>query len=317
MTDYQVKRSYRGEVLVMPEGADPLDGEWITAKDGKRYFKTSQAGVMRYGRASSAGENLKGGGDGLASWKASMAAVGTVMSDSVRSEIAHLINKYDGDPYYKGRDGGWKSGKSQLLEAVNKACEIAGSSTASARGTEFHHLAEMVNSGQTPKIVQNHLAEPLAHYRQAVAPIKFLAQEILIVNDELQRAGSIDYLMELPAGCELPDGTVSDAPMTVVADLKTGEWAVDFPITIFAQLAAYGLGHRYDQETNTRSPLHDNFDARWGVLVHFPLAAADARVRFYWLDLALGMRAAELSNTVGEAIKFFKSPEGRPVEFTV
>lgn len=219
MTDYSVKRSYRGEVLVMPEGAPPLEGEWVTAKNGKRYFKSGQPEVLKYGRASSAGEHLKGSGDGLANWKAAMAAIGTVMSDSVRSEITHLINKYDGDPYYKGNDGGWQSGKSQLLAAVDKACEIAGSSTASSRGTEFHHLAEMVNSGQNPRIVQSHLVEHLQHYQDVMAPVKFLAQEILIVNDPLKRAGSIDYLMELPAGVETPDG-VSDRPIVAVGDLK-------------------------------------------------------------------------------------------------
>ena len=309
-----MKRSYRGEVLVRADGDDPLTGEWITAKDGKRYWKTDQAGVMKYGRASGAGDNLKGGGDGLAKFRGAMAAIGTVMSDSVRSEIAHLVNKYDGDPYYRGRDGGWQSGKSQLLNAVDKACEIAGSSTASSRGTEFHGLAEMINQGKQPRVVQQHLAEPLEHYRQRVSGIKFLAQEILIVNDELMRAGSIDYLMELPAGIETPTG-VSENPIVVVGDLKTGEWAVDYPASVFAQLAAYGRGLRYDQETNTRSVLHEDFDDRWGVLVHFPLAAENPEVKFYWIDLEVGIRAARLNNTLDEMIKYFRSQDGKPKEF--
>lgn len=299
----------------MPEGADPLEGEWITSKNGQRYFKSKQPGVMKYGRASSSGEHLKGSGDGLAGWKASMAAIGTVMSDSVRSEIAHLINRYDGDPYYKGNDGGWKSGKSQLLDAVNKACEVAGSSSAANRGTEFHHLAEMTNRGESPRIVQSHLVEPLAHYREMVAPITFHAQEVLIVNDELERAGSIDYLLELPAGVATPDG-ISDTPLVVVADLKTGSGAPDYSAPIAAQLACYGLGKRYDQESNTRSPLHEDFCNKWGVLVHFPLAEPGARVRFYWIDLEHGFKAALLSKRVGDALKFFRA-EGKPMEFTV
>lgn len=302
ITDYSVKRSYKGEVLVMPEGAPPLEGEWVTAKNGKRYFKSAQPGVMKYGRASSAGEHLKGSGDGLANWKAAMAAIGTVMSDSVRSEITHLINKYDGDPYYKGNDGGWQSGKSQLLAAVDKACEIAGSSTASSRGTEFHHLAEMVNSGQTPRIVQSHLFENLRHYQDVMAPVKFLAQEILIVNDPLKRAGSIDYLMELPAGVETPEGN-SDKPLVLVGDLKTGKDAPDFAAPIAAQLACYGRGLRYDQGTNERTVLHPNFDDRWGVLVHFPIGQPDARVRLFWVDLGEGLRSAFQSMLVGETLK--------------
>lgn len=313
MTDYQVKRSYRGEVLVMPDGAEPLEGEWLSAKNGQRYFKSVQPGVMKYGRASSAGGNLKGDGGGLANWKAAMSAIGTVMSDSVRSEIATLINKYDGDPYYKGRDGGWKSGKAQLLDAVDKACEIAGSSSASARGTEFHHLAEMSNRGESPRIVQSHLVDSLTHYREAVSKVEFLAQEILIVNDELKRAGSIDYLMRLPAGVETPDGVV-DKPIVVVGDLKTGEWAADFPAAVYAQLAAYGLGQRYDQDTNTRYPLHEQFDSRWGVMVHFPLSKPGAKVRFFWVDLQTGMAAARLNNRIDDMIRFFRN-DGKLQEF--
>lgn len=315
MTDYSVKRSYRGEVLVMPDGAPPLEGEWLTSKNGQRYFKSNQPECMKYGRASSSGEHLKGSGDGLAGWKASMAAIGTVMSDSVRSEIAHLINKYDGDPYYKGNDGGWKSGKSQLLDAVNRACEVAGSSSAANRGTEFHHLAEMINSGQSPRIVQSHLEEPLEHYREMVAPITFIDQEILIVNDALERAGSIDYLLQLPAGTWTPDG-IADRPVTVVADLKTGSGAPDYSAPIAAQLACYGRGMRYDQDSNTRSPLHEDFCDKWGVLVHFPLADRDARVRFYWIDLEEGFKAAMLSKAVGAALKFFRT-DGKPQEFTL
>ena len=313
VTDFSVKRSYRGEVLVMPEGAPPLQGEWQTAKNGKRYFKTTQPGVMKYGRASSAGEHLKGSGDGLANWKAAMAAIGTVMSDSVRSERANLINRYDGDPYYKGNDGGWQSGKSQLLAAVDKACEIGGSSTASSRGTEFHHLAELVNSGQTPRIVQPHLVEHLEHYQQVMAPVKFIAQEILVVNDLLERAGSVDYLLELPAGVETPEGK-SDKPLVVVGDLKSGKDAPDYLAPIAAQLACYGRGLRYDQETNTRTELHPDFDGRWGVLVHFPIGQPNARVRLFWVDLGEGLKSALQSKAVGESLKWWK---GRAQEFTL
>lgn len=299
----------------MPEGAEPLTGEWITAKDGKRYFRADQPDVLKYGRASSAGANLKGSGDGLAGWKGAMAAIGTVMSDSVRSEIAALINRYDGDPYYKGKDGGWKSGKSLLLDAVDRACDIAGASSASSRGTEFHGLAEMVNRNQSPRIVQSHLVEPLERYQRAVEKVEFLAQEILIINDDLQRAGSIDYLMRLPAGVQTPHG-VSDKPMVVAADLKTGDWAVQYPATVYAQLACYGLGCRYDQDTNTRSPLHEDFDDRWGVLVHFPLAQPNPQVKFYWIDLSVGLYAAQVSNQVDEVIRRCRNTAS-PKEFAL
>lgn len=315
MTDYQVKRNYRGQVLISPPGAEPMTGEWVTAKNSKRYFKPDQSNVKGYGRTSKAGENLKGGGEGLANFKGAMAAIGTVMSKTVQAEIATLINEYNGDPYYAGDDGGWQSGKKRLLEAVDKAAELAGSNSASAKGTEFHKLGELVNKGKTPTIVRDELVAPLKHYAERVAKIKFLHQEILIVNDELERAGSIDYLMEIPAGTVGPYGFPLFEPWVVAGDLKTGKWDYHYPAGMYAQLAGYGKGQRYDQETNTRTPLHPNMNTDWGVLVHYPLAAKDAEVKFYWVDLNLGMRAAKLNNELSNMISFFQSVKGKPVEF--
>lgn len=316
MTDYAVKRSYRGEVLVAPEGAAPVSGEWRTSKDRKRYFYTSRPDIMKYRRTSKAGEHLKGGGEGLANWKAAMAAIGTVMSDSARSEIATLINEYDGDPYYAGDDDTtWRSGKRRLMDAVEYACKVAGRDTASTRGSEFHKLGEIINQGRVPLVVQPHLEEHLAHYRQRVAPIKFIAQEILVINDALQRAGSVDYLFQLPAGVTTPDGIRHDDGLVCAGDLKTGKWDVEYPAGVYAQLAGYGLGVRYNQETNERSPLHPNASDRWAVLVHYPIAERDAQVDFYWIDMHYGLAAAKLNSQLDTTINFFKSTKGRPIKF--
>ena len=315
MTDYGVKRNYRGQVLVSPVGAEPMTGEWLTSRDNKRYFKPDQKNVVGYGRTSSAGANLKGGGDGLANFKGAMAAIGTVMSKTVQAEIATLINEYNGDPYYAGDDGGWRSGKRRLLDAVDKAAELAGSNSASSRGTEFHKLGELVNKGKTPTIVRDELVEPLAHYTASVKAVNFLHQEILIVNDEIERCGSIDYLMEVPAGTVGPDGNPLESAWVVAADLKTGRWDYQYPAGLYAQLAGYGKGQRYDQETNTRSPLHPNINTDWGVLVHFPLAVKDSTVKFYWLDLNIGLEAAKLNNRIDTMVKFFGSEKGKPLEF--
>jgi len=316
MTDYSLKRSYRGEVLVAPPGADPVEGEWITSKDNKRYFRAAghRKDIEKYGRSSSAGANLKGG-DGLARWKSAMAAIGVVMSDAARSEIVTLLNEYDGDPYYKGDDGGSESGKSRLMKAVDKAAEIAGASSAAAKGTEFHKLAEIVNHGRTPTIVQKHMVAPLKHYIERMKPAKFLAQEILIVNDEIKRAGSIDYLMEIPVGTPGPDGVPITVPWVCAADLKTGRWDARYPAGVSAQLAAYGTGCRYDQETNERSDLHELINTQWAVLVHYPLSTKDPQVDFYWLDMEVGLRAAKLSNSIDRMVNYFASSAGQPVPF--
>lgn len=317
MTDYQVKRNYRGQVLVSPPGAEPMTGEWVTSKNNKRYFKPDQKDVKGYGRTSASGSNLKGGGEGLAQFKGAMAAIGTVMSKTVQAEIANLLNEYQGDPYYAGDDGGWRSGKRRLLDAVDKAAELAGSSSAAAKGTEFHKLGEMRNRGLTPTIIRDELVAPLEHYSQSVERINFLHQEILIVNDEIERCGSIDYLMEIPAGATGPDGNPLEKPWVVAGDLKTGKWDYLYPAGLYAQLAGYGKGMRYDQETNTRSPLHADINTDWGVLVHYPLAVKDSTVKFYWLDLNVGLEAAKLNNRIDSMIKYFASEKGKPVEFTL
>lgn len=318
MTDYSVKRTYKGQVLVMPPGCEPLDGDWLESKDHRMYFSPIprlRGVAMAYGRASSAAEHLKGGGDGLANWKGCMAAIGVIKNEEARSDIANLLNEYNGDPYYAGDDGGWRSGKRRLLDAMELACKVGGAGTASSRGTEFHKLAEIVNRGKTPTIVQAHLAEHLAHYRQMVAPLTFLSQEILIVNDDLQRAGSIDYLLQLPSGLTTPDNEFHAGNMVCVGDLKTGKWDAEYPAGLSAQLATYGLGHRYVQETNERFPLHPDINTRWGVLVHYPLAERNASVSFYWVDLETGIRAAHLNNALDKMISFFKSEKGKPVRF--
>jgi len=316
VTDFRVKRNYHQQVLVMPPDAEPLDGEWVVSKDGKDYFRPRQKEAMAYSRTSKAGEHLKGGGDGLANWKAAMSAIGVLISDDARSQIVNLINEYDGDPYYLGDEKGVaRSGKKRLLDAVELACKVAGSGTAASRGTEMHKLGEMINKGQEPRIVQDHLKPHLLHYRQRVEPITFLAQEILIINDAIQRAGSIDYLMLL-RDVTTPDGIFHEE-LVVAGDLKTGKWDIDYPGGVCAQLAGYGLGQRYDQQTNTRTALHACASDRWAVIVHFPIGEPGAEVGFYWVDMHIGLEAAKLNNRLDAMTKYYRSTKGKPIKFEV
>lgn len=300
MTDYQVRRNYNGRPWVMPHDAGPLTGEWRrNAK--KTWWYSSDA--KAYGRASGAGDALDSK-EGLVDWAACQAAVGLMLNDSARSDVVTLINEYDADPWNLGDDGTAHSGKSRLKEAVERARDTAGQNTASSAGTEFHKLAELWNQGKPPRVVQDHLRPFYDHYREAVQGIKFLGQELLIINDELARAGSADYLMELPGGLTTPDGVIHDE-MVVVGDLKTGKWDAKRPMKVTCQLATYGTGCRYEQETNTRAPLHELINTDWGVMVHFPIALKDARVSFYWVDLNLGLRAAKLAGQVEATRNWF------------
>ncbi|MBF4194575.1 hypothetical protein MHAEM_21156 [Mycolicibacterium phlei] len=301
----------------MPPGAEPVTGEWKRAKNNRQYFKPFQREAEEYGRASSAGEHLKGSGEALANFKAAHAAIGVVMSDSVRSRVATLINQYKGDPYYAGDDGGSQSGKSRLLEAVELACEVAGANAAAEEGTEFHGLWELANAGKEPTVIQPHLKQRLDHYLRKTKPIRFIDAECLVVNDEIKRAGSMDHLAVIPKGAIGPYGEPLEEDWVVGADGKTGRWDARYPAGVYAQLATYVLGHRYNQDTNERTEIHPELRKDWGVLIHYPLAEKEPDVGFYWLDLEVGRQAALLNNRIDAMIKYFESARGKPIPFVL
>ncbi|WP_207760577.1 hypothetical protein [Mycolicibacterium sphagni] len=287
-----------------------MPGEWREGRgrDGKfkRWWYTNVG--KGYSRASGAGKGLDTK-DGLIDWAACQAAVGILLDAAARSEVSTLINEYDADPWYKGDDGGTRSGKERLKAAVEKARNTAGQHTASSTGTEFHKLGELRNKGETPRVVQDHLKEPLKQYDRAVEPIEFLEQEMLIVNDPLELCGSVDYLMGLPPGITTPDGEYHDESLVVVGDLKTGRWDAKRPMSVTCQLCAYGTGVRYDQETNTRTPLHPRINNKWGVMVHFPIMTKNPQVKFYWVDLTLGLKASVLAKEVEAMRRVFNSKD--------
>lgn len=302
---------------MVPPGAEPLKGEWKNAKNGKKYFTAFSKDAQQYGRASKAGEHLKGGADQLADFKAAMAAMGVVMSPSVRSRVSTLLNQYRGDPYYEGDDGGSQSGKSRLLEAVEQACEVAGANKARELGTEFHGLWELTNAGERPTVVQPHLVQSLEYYSAKTKPIRFVGAECTVVNDEVHRAGSMDHLLVIPKGAIGPFGEPLEDDWVCGGDGKTGRWDYKYPAGIYAQLATYILGWRYDQETNTRTPIHPDLNTDWGVMIHYPLATKDPDVGFYWINLKVGLEAAKLNNRIDDMAKYFRSQAGAPIPFVL
>lgn len=295
----------------MPPGPNgepqPLTGEERSGKDrnsGKPKTWWYSKDATAYSRMSGIAKPLDTKAN-LVDWAAAQAAVGVMLDPGARSEIVTLINEYDGDPWNNGDDGTFKSGKSRLKEAVEQARTTAGSKTAASAGTEFHKIAELHNQGKTPRIVQDHLVDLFEHYKQRVAPLEFLRQELFVVQDELQLAGSVDYLVRLP------DGRV------VVADLKTGKWDFKYPMSVTTQIAGYANSVMYDQETGVRTPLHPDLDTSTGLLVHFPIMTSKPKVRFYELDLNLGLKAARIARELGELQKAFKrvAAEPKPIEF--
>lgn len=305
MTDYSIKRNYLDQPWVMPPGAGPLTGEWREGKDRrgkpKRWWHSPDA--TPYSRMSAIAKSLDTK-EGLVDWAAAQAAVGVMLDASARSEIVTLINEYDADPWNADEGGQAHSGKDRLKAAVDQARTTAGQHVAANLGSEFHKLAELVNHGREPKLVQDHLRPLLEQYRAAVKPIRFLRQELFVVNDELRRAGSLDYLLQLP------DGRV------MVSDLKTGKWDVRFPMSVTTQVAGLATAVVYDQATGERRWIHPDLDTTSGLLVHFPIMTPNPKPAFYELNLELGMRAARVAKDIDELRKAFgrKGAELKPLE---
>lgn len=305
MTDYSIKRNYYDQPWVMPPGAGPLTGEWREGKDRrgkpKRWWHSTDA--VPYSRMSAIAKALDTK-ENLVDWAAAQAAVGVMLDAAARSEIVTLINEHNGDPWNADEGGSAHSGKDRLKAAVEQARTTAGQHVAASAGSEFHKLGELINRGQEPLLVQEHLKPLLSEYKAAVAPIQFLRQELFVVNDDIRRAGSLDYLLRLP------DSRV------LVSDLKTGKWDVRFPMSVTTQIAGLATAVVYDQETGERRPIHPDLDTTTGLLVHFPIMTPDPRVRFYELDLELGVRAARIACEIEDLQKAFKrkGAEPRPLE---
>ena len=299
MTDHSIKRNYLDQPWVMPPGAGPLTGEWREGKDRrgkpKRWWHSVDA--VPYGRMSAIASALDTK-ENLIEWAAAQAAVGVMLDPAARSEIVTLINESDADPW--NADEGHHSGKDRLKAAVEQARTTAGQHVASAAGTEFHKLGELVNRGQEPRLVQDHLKPLLSEYKSAVAPIRFLRQELFVINDELQRAGSLDYILQLP-DCRV-----------LVSDLKTGKWDVRYPMSVTTQVAGLATAVAYDQETGERKPLHPDLDTTTGLLVHFPIMQPRPRVGFYELNLELGMQAARVARDIEDLRTAFKRKDATP-----
>lgn len=287
MTDYAVRRNYWDKPWVrLPEtGEGPIPGEPRANGKKKWWYSPKNGPAAVYDRPSSAGDGLDTK-KGLVDWSAAQAAIGAVLNRSVASDLTTLINEFDGDPWRNGDDGSPNSGKSRLVSVVERAREAAGANQASAGGTEFHKLTEIINYGKTPTYIPDHLLGLIEQYKQAVKDLTFLSQEVFVVNDQLRMAGSMDHLIRLP------DGRV------VVSDLKTGRSNHRYPLSTICQIAVYANSVRYDQETGVRTPLDDEIDKSVGVMIHFPIQTKDPKVTLYLLPLDRGYDAAKLSQQV-------------------
>ncbi|WP_131822193.1 hypothetical protein [Mycobacteroides chelonae] len=299
-----------------------MTGEWVTSRDREktRYFRPSEEskklGCVEYGRMSKAGDHLKGDSSKLIEFYIAHVALGVAKSKTLQMELSTLLNEHV-NPYYADDENSTHSGKSQTVDAAFRAHDFAGGNRASAQGTAMHKLVELRAQGREPESIPEDLEAALETFVHRSRKIKPIRQEMFVINDVIQRAGSMDSLMRLPAGLKTPDKVVHETPLVVGGDNKFGKWDVKFPAGMSAQLAGYGTGCGYNQETNERFPIHPEMNTDWGVLLHYPLDVPGSTLNFYWISLKHGLEAAKLNNRIDALEKFYKNKAGAPVPFTL
>jgi hypothetical protein len=182
------------------------------------------------------------------------------------------------------------AGKRALNGLAEQATTLAGAHTKREKGTHLHKLSEYVDRGEALPSVNVQDVADMAAYKAATLHLDVVHVEKLVVVDALTVAGTPDRICYY-AGPG-PDGEPFAG--NIITDLKTG--SVDHGgLKMAMQLAVYSRGQFYDHRTKTRSPLPD-VSQDWGLIIHLPAGTGQCTV--YWIDLAVGWRAALVAQQV-------------------
>lgn len=292
----------------------------MLGKDGKPDPKT----VRQYTRVTTFIDNLEDKHN-LESWKLRTLLEGVAVNDTAPNEqrhlpelavakIADLMHARDvalAKARKADRKGKLEPGELGDLEyAANKAfkdaadaladdlLELGGIHEKANRGTNLHALFEVYDrDGMVPinEALKAGTITPADHadvvaYAEALiaADIKVLESEVVVVHDELKRAGRLDriVLAKLPG---------AKRATKMLADIKSGR--IDYGQgKIAQQLEAYAVSKRYDLATGERSPL--GVSTTKALLIHAP--AGKAKVSVYPVDLVKGREGNKLSAAVRE-----------------
>lgn len=150
--------------------------------------------------------------------------------------------------------------------------------------------------------------------------MKIVDTQVLCVNDDIKVAGTIDFLVQLPDPYIVTwphTGLVVDVSgAVVIGDAKRSGGF--HPIGWATQEAAYARSTRYDEKTEVRSPLHEKFDPRVGIV--FWIEPGTGITHISCLDLELGwqlMKLAKIMHAQGKDGKHLATdapmPEGDPI----
>ena len=239
----------------------------------------------RYKRASSAG-NILDDDSNLVDWAKRVIVAGAAQ----RPDLMAMASVLSVD-----------ANKNELRD-IAEECLVSGKGTQRANtGTAIHAMLDHVDL--------DHDWTPAPQFQAAVqayvdalelfglVPVDVEAQ---CVNDTYRIAGTMDRRYRTTRNMVNPHGEIVPIGSIVGGDTKTGQ-SLEYASGSYAtQLAAYTHPDtvRYDTATNERTPFDPPTYQDFAFIVH--VDASDGRCDMYWVDLAAGRHALDLSERVRE-----------------
>lgn len=218
----------------------------------------------------------------LMEWKARKVLQGVAMDPSLIDGVV----EYD-DVEREGRD--WLNRRAEV------AATIAGASKKSEKGTYLHELSELRDQGLPlpDDASEQDRADIEAYHAGTIDLVDIHLMEQLVVNDELQVAGTPDRVSYPKRTLTAPDGELIHPDQQIITDLKTGR--VDYgALKMAMQLSIYSRSDLYYPD-GTRMRM-GRVNQQWGLIMH--VAAGSGQLDLYWADLDLGWEAVQLAGLV-------------------
>ena len=237
-----------------------------------RYLITQPEGKSRgYTRVTTIAKTLDDTAS-LADWKVRMAITGLVQRPDLLAKASTSIDD-----------------RTALNKIANDCVEASGGYSRANLGTTLHKITEQIDLRLQPAILPGLQADIDAYVAGITASGITMHDEfieVLLINDELEYAGTADRIVTLMDG------------RLVIFDLKTGTDLSYSYGNIAVQLAMYANADWiYSWETGERTAMPD-LDKTVGIICHLP--AGDAKASFYEVDLVAGWEAAKQSFTTRE-----------------
>lgn len=262
---------------------------------GRYVLPSPEGGRAAYSRATTVVAALKDLNN-LIGWKQRMTAVGLAR----RAELADVVLEINDAIELAGKD--WKAAKplkDELASVIEQLMHAAGADRGSLAGTEAHTLSEWDDAGRLSEVVAlatRAQLDDLDAYRACMdaarieRPIEYI--ERIVINTEVESAGTFDRLLRLPDG------------RLVVGDLKSQQ-NLDFGfLEIACQLAQYAYAEwMVDGEQLVAMPAE--LDKTVGIVMHAPVGSGTCAL--YEVDLEAGWRAARVAHDVRRLRKMSKA----------